>query len=120
MGTVPQRLDGANLTENAAKLVLDRTVLDKRYLAIVGSSERVQLQIRSMTHAVGVPKLALERIKRLRIPIPPLAVQQALVCDVEAEEALVGASRELASRVEKSIQHVLGSLWRESAGDAGA
>jgi type I restriction enzyme M protein len=48
MGTVPDELDGANLTENAAKLMFNANVIDKRFLSIVGNGEPVQSQIRSL------------------------------------------------------------------------
>jgi restriction endonuclease S subunit len=114
IGTIPEDLDGANLTENAAKLIFDPIVIDKNFLAIVGNSESVQSQIRSLTHAVGVPKLALERIKTLRIPLPPIAVQQAIVAEVQAERALVAGNRELVLRFEKKIQATLARVWGES------
>ena len=39
MGTIPTSLNGANLTENAAKLVFDANRIDKRFLAFVGNGE---------------------------------------------------------------------------------
>ena len=42
-----------------------------------------------------------EELKMVEIPLPPLAVQQALVAEIEAEQALVAANRELISRCEK-------------------
>ena len=116
LGTVPEELDGANLTENAAKLVFDTGAIDKRFLSIVGNGEPVQSQIRSLTHAAGVPKLALERIKTLRFPLPPLATQQAIVAEIEAEQALVAANRELIARFEKKIQATLARVWGADQG----
>jgi type I restriction enzyme M protein len=113
MGTIPASLNGANLTENAAKLVFDTNKIDKRFLAIIGNGISVQNQIRSLTHAVGVPKLALERIKMLRFPLPPLATQQAIVAEIEAEQALVAANRELIARFEQKIQATLARVWGE-------
>ncbi len=113
MGTIPAELDGANLTENAAKLLFDASRIDKRFLSIVGNGEPVQSQIRSLTHAVGVPKLALERIKMLRIPLPPLATQQQIVAEIEAEQALVAANRELITRFEQKIKATLARVWGE-------
>ena len=113
MGTVPDELDGANLTENAAKLLFDASIIDKRFFSIVGNSESVQSQIRSLTHAVGVPKLALERIKTLRFPLPPLDTQQSIVAEIEAEQALVAANRELIERFEKKIQATIARVWGE-------
>ena len=40
----------------------------------------------------------------MAIPLPPLATQQAIVTEIEAEQALVAANRELIERFEKKIQ----------------
>lgn len=69
VGIVPQNLDGASLTENAAKMVIkDHNSLIKEYLSLVFSSSRVQSQIETETKSIGVPKLALHRIESLMIP----------------------------------------------------
>ena len=45
------------------------------------------------------------------IPLPPLATQQAIVAEIEAEQALVAANRELIVRFEKKIQATLARVW---------
>ena len=47
------------------------------------------------------------------IPLPAPATQQAIVAEIEAEQALVGANRELIERFEKKIQATLGRVWGE-------
>ena len=111
MGTIPKSLDGANLTENAAKLVVDPKVIDNRYLSIVGTGDFVQGQIRSLTHAVGVPKLALKRIAMLRVPVPPLKEQRKIIAEIEAEQAAVDVNRELIERFEKKIEAAIARVW---------
>ena len=113
MGTIPPELDGANLTENAAKLIVDKTRIDKRFLAAIGNSDAIQDQIQSLTHAVGVPKLALYRIKSLRLPIPPLEAQRAIVEEIEAERAAVDANLGLIERMEARIAAAIGRVWGE-------
>ena len=44
---------------------------------------------------------------------PPLATQQAIVAEIEAEQALVAANRELIARFEKKIQATLARVWGE-------
>ena len=44
-----------------------------------------------------------------------LATQQANVFELEAEQALVAANRELISRFEKKIQATLARIWGEDA-----
>ena len=49
----------------------------------------------------------------LTIPLPPLATQQAIVAEIEAEQALVAANRELIARFEQKIQTTLARVWGE-------
>ena len=111
MGVIPDQLDGANLTENAAKLTIDDRKLDKGFLSAIGNGDYVQNQIRGLTHAVGVPKLALQRIETVTIPLPPLDVQRGIVTQIEEEEGIVEANRELIERFEKKIEVAVGRVW---------
>ena len=43
----------------------------------------------------------------------PLAVQQAIVAEIESEQALVAANRGLIERFEKKIQTTLARVWGE-------
>ena len=45
------------------------------------------------------------------IPLPPLATQQAIVAEIEAERALVSANRELVERMEGRIAAAAGRVW---------
>ena len=49
----------------------------------------------------------------IQIPLPTLATQQAIVAEIEAEQALVAANRELITRFEKKIQATLERIWGE-------
>jgi len=55
----------------------------------------------------------LSFVREQRIPLPPLATQQAIVAEIEAEQALVAANRELISRFEQKIQATLARVWGE-------
>ena len=51
--------------------------------------------------------------KEYLFPLPPLATQQAIVAEIEAEQALVNANQELITRFEKKIQATLARIWGE-------
>ncbi len=57
--------------------------------------------------------LTIEKLKEFKIPLPPLATQQAIVAEIEAEQALVAANRELITRFEQKIQATLARIWGE-------
>jgi hypothetical protein len=46
-------------------------------------------------------------LKEYSIPLPPLTTQQAIVAEIEAEQTLVAANRELIARFEKKIAATL-------------
>jgi len=47
-------------------------------------------------------------------PMATYIIQQAIVAEIEAEQALVAANRELITRFEKKIQAVLARVWGEN------
>ena len=53
-------------------------------------------------------------LRLFQIPLPPLATQQAIVAEIEAEQALVAANRELLTRFEQKIQATLARIWGEA------
>ena len=59
----------------------------------------------------------LSFVREQKIPLPPLAMQQSIVAEIEAEQALVAANREPITRFELKIQATLARVWgEESAG----
>lgn len=57
--------------------------------------------------------IAKPQLLSIAIPLPPLATQQAIMAEIEAEQALVAANRELITRFEKKIQATLARIWGE-------
>lgn len=66
-----------------------------------------------MGAAGSMPKINQKIVESIPIPLPPLATQQAIVAEIEAEQALVSANRELIARFEKKIQATLARVWGE-------
>ena len=58
-----------------------------------------------------MPKINQSIVERIPIPLPPLTTQQAIVAEIEAEQALVAANRELITCFEKKIQATLARVW---------
>jgi len=77
------------------------------------------LQDKILAHQSGTTVYGIKAsvLKELTIPVPPLDTQQAIVAEIEAEQALVAANRELIERFEKKIQATLARVWGESSND---
>ncbi len=87
VGTIPDVLDGANLTENADRLVF--FLLNREWLVYCLQSPLVQNQIADATTKVGQPKLAIKRIQDLYVPLPPLKEQALIVDRIQRAKAIL-------------------------------
>ena len=81
VGKIPIELDGANLTENADRLVF--SIINQDWLIMILQSSLIQEQIIEATTKVGQPKLAIAKIERLLIPLPPLDEQHRIVAKTD-------------------------------------
>lgn len=114
VGIIPKELDGANLTENAAKLIPKEGVLVyPQYLSYYLNSYNIQNIIRSKTMAVGVPKLALFRIKEIPITLPPLPEQKKIAAILDEADRL----RQLNQQVLDQYNALTQSLFLDMFGD---
>ena len=55
--------------------------------------------------------IAPREILKYKIPLPPTETQQAIVAEIEAEQSLVAANRELVKRMEGKIRAAIGRVW---------
>ncbi len=112
-GVIPKKYDGANLTENAVKLVpKDKILLNGMFLSYYINSPGIQHYINERKMSVGVPKLAIFRIESMPLLLPPLELQNQFASFVQE----IDKSR---SRIQKSLeasQELFDSLMQEYFG----
>lgn len=110
VGMIPEELDGANLTENANRLVItNRKRIEPRYLMYWLDSERCQHEIKAQTLKNAQPKLGLGRIKTLGVALPSLDEQKEIVRALDA----VRSKRQVAERKTKTLQDLFRTLLHE-------
>ena len=128
VGKIPQELDGANLTENADRLVF--SFIDQDWFMQCLSSGLVQNQIADATTKVGQPKLAIKRIEELLIALPPYDEQKRIVDKIREldpeikmygtkEDAVASLNNEFPNKLRKSVlqQAVMGKLVPQDEND---
>ena len=73
--------------------------------------QMLELELDKVNVQSGVPGLNRNDAYLKTIALPPLEVQQSIVAEIETEEALVAANRELIERFEKKIQSAVERVW---------
>jgi type I restriction enzyme S subunit len=111
VGVIPEELDGANLTENAARVVLRSDgPLEKEFLKYYLASPKSQNDISTRRSKNAQPKLSLAQIKDIEVPLPPLPEQKKIAHilstvqrAIEAQERIIQTTTEL----KKALMHKL-------------
>jgi len=101
-GFVPKWLDGANLTENACRLVFTNGI-DKRFVHYFTKSSEFVRQAGHQTRVAAQPKLALSRLKEIVVPIPQSLPEQRRIVGI-LDEAFDGIAKAKAY-AEKNLQN---------------
>ena len=84
------------------------------YINAFMNTERFQSGIKQYaTRAIGQSNINARSLAAYHIPLPPLETQQAIVAEIEAEQAMVESNRELIERFEKKIEVVIARVWGE-------
>jgi|LakMenEpi03Aug12_release.lakeMendotaPanAssembly.Ray.scaffolds.fasta_scaffold305327_1 restriction endonuclease S subunit len=95
VGVIPASLDGVNLTENAAKIVVDKKLVRSNYLSMLLGSSYYQQDIDSKTKKTTQPKLGLNMINSIEIPLPDLAEQDEIFSVVSQIDTLIASTNDL-------------------------
>jgi len=120
IGSVPDELNGVNLTENAAKIVFGK--IELLWLKQSLSSNFAMNQFMDKMNQLAQPKLALHRILSSVVALPPLTEQHRIVAKVDELMALCD---QLEQQTEQSltahqtlVEVLLASLTSDTSTDA--
>lgn len=110
VGRIPEELDGAHLTENAAKLVIREQVhVRPTYLRLALSSRGSQNEMRTKASKSAQPKLSLAKLKSVSVPLVPPSQQ------LEIEQGLSAIERKIDAEEQRrdALDQLFNTLLRE-------
>ncbi len=90
-------------------VIEDRTRAIPEYVAL--ALTRLTSTMEAQASGSTYKEIIKSRFARLKIPMPPLDVQRAVVEEIDAERAMVSANRELAARMEGRVREAVGRVW---------
>lgn len=96
------------------RLTVNEDKADPFFVNAFMNSESFQHGIKQFaSRAIGQSNINAKNLATYPIPLPFVATQKAIVAEIEAEQALVNANRELIARFGKKIQAALARVWGE-------
>ena len=111
VAVIPNSAPAGIINQALLKLTVTKQILTE-FLKLWMESFNFQQTINNVAYGAAIRNVAsVEILKNLEIPLPPLTTQQAIVAEIEAEQKLVAANRELIERFEKKIQKTLARVW---------
>ena len=108
---VPDDHEPGIINPRLVKITLDPQKMTPKFFAHLFAQESTISQMHAVSHGGTMNILSMQTLKTLKIPLPPLETQQAIVAEIEAERALVSANRELVERMEERIAAAVGRVW---------
>ena len=101
VGVVPEWLDGANTTQNIARIAIDSTKADATYIAAVLQGPIGKRSIELFAKGAAQPSLNLEHVRIFPVTVPPLAEQCEIALFIESQSSRLDA---LTSEAERGIE----------------
>ena len=104
----------AVLNQHIFKVGFDKSSATTEYLQYI--LNRAVAQVEENLHGgVGLVHITKGNLERIRIPLPPKEVQKTVLAEIETEQSLVEANRELIKHMEKKIQAAIERVWGKQA-----
>ena len=90
-----------------------KEVLKPHYLSCFLNSNMAYAQATARSKSGTVTNLHLVDIKTIKIPVPPIETQKEIVAQIEKEQSLVNANKDLITLFEQKIKDKIASVWGE-------
>ena len=88
--------------------------LEAGYLSYFLGSPNFLEQAEAFASGAVIKHFGPTHLKQMTIPLPPLDCQRAIVAEIEAEQALVNANKQLIERFEAKIKATINRVWGSS------
>lgn len=97
------------ITDNALYITEYKHEINRDYLAQI----LTKLNINQFAKTGGQPSISQSTVYNLQIPLAPLEVQQEIVTQIEKEQELINANKQLITTFEQKIKDEINKLWEQ-------
>ena len=93
------------------RLRFPEEVINPSYYWAFAQSESYWSQAQALSTGGGQPQFNGNVLKQIRLPIPPLETQRAIVAELDEERAAVDHAQRLATKMEQRINSAIARVW---------
>lgn len=110
---IPNYAPKGIINQALLKLTTHKCLLPK-FLKFLMGSDDFQFQLNSNVHGSAIVNIAsVSTLKSIRIPLLSVELQHQIVSQIEKEQQLVNASKELIAIYQQKIKDEINKLWEE-------
>jgi len=95
------------------RLNFNQNSVTNKFYWVFAQSLNYDRQKNSLVQGGGQPQFNANAIKQIRIPLPPINIQQLIVIQVEKEQKAVEATKDLIAVFEQKIKDKISDIWGE-------
>lgn len=121
VGTIIFPKIGAAIATNKKRILTRESTFDNNVMGIVPDASKLvpeyllalllSFDLSKWASDSQPPSMRKTTVEEHQIPVPDLDTQRAIVAEIEAEQALVNASKQLVERFEAKIKAVINRVW---------
>lgn len=82
-----------------------------KYIFWLLQTDFIQTKFKDISSGTAQPQLPIRDLVLLKIPLPPLSVQQEIVSQIEAEQEMVNGNKKLIEIYEQKIKDKIKEVW---------
>jgi type I restriction enzyme M protein len=93
------------------RINLNENEVNSKYFWCFAQSENYWNQAKSLMTGGGQPQFNANAVGKIKIPLPPLEIQQKIVHQIESERVLVEGNKKLIEIYEGKVREAIGRVW---------
>ena len=110
---VPDNIGRASFSGFTIRARFDTALANPRYLAHFFKTPVFAEHMKTTGQGANIRNLSQGILANLKVPLPGPQTQEAIIIEIESEQALVNGNRDLIARFEKKISAAIARVWGE-------
>ena len=111
---VPQNIERGIINQALLKLRPDYNKINSMYMKLVLETPNIQIKYFQNTFGAAIKNVSsVKYLQTIKIPLPSIEIQQQIIAQIEKEQKVINANKELITIFENKIKDKIAEVWGE-------